>query len=81
MGNAPELANYVRQVRLAKGYTIAEMAVALGVHYQTVRSWESGKHTMSADKLIALDVLPKKLVVRKPRTGPRTKREDGGGQK
>lgn len=65
------LATYVREQRVAKGYTIAELAAALSVHPNTVRNWEKEKHVIPSDKLIALNTLPRKVVARKPRHGPR----------
>ncbi|MCX7173815.1 MAG: helix-turn-helix transcriptional regulator [Proteobacteria bacterium] len=66
-----DLGKYIRELRLAKGYTLAEFGSALDVHFQTVRNWEGSVHMIPADKLMAAEKLPKKLVVRKPRTGPR----------
>ena len=66
-----DLAAYVRNTRIAKGYTMAELAEALGVHLNTIKNWEAGIHVIPGDKMLALQVLPTKLVVRKPRHGPR----------
>lgn len=50
-----ELIDYVRDVRISKGITMTEISRALGIHENTISSWEHHRSAMplsSADTLL-----------------------------
>jgi transcriptional regulator with XRE-family HTH domain len=67
------IAAQIRELRLAKGYTIQEMADALGVDRKTAYNWEAGRTMPPADQFMAIFGLPMRQGLRKARTGPRVR--------
>jgi transcriptional regulator with XRE-family HTH domain len=44
----------IRAARLTMGFTLAEVARATGVNYQTVQGYETGRIAINVDRLVAI---------------------------
>ena len=48
---------FLKELRLSKDYTQSDLAIKLGVHFQTIQAWESGKTEISDKWLVKLSTL------------------------
>lgn len=46
------IADNIRQLRLARGFSQADLAEKMGVHRQRISEWENGKVSPTADSII-----------------------------
>ena len=56
------MSNGVKEARKALGYSQSMFARALGVHINTLRSWEYGKHQPSAQSINRILLLRSKMI-------------------
>lgn len=71
-----ELGAQFRTMRVAKGYTLVELAKILDVHDKTISYWERGKGKIPGDKMAVLTDLPDHHCEReKPQNAPRRLRQ------